>query len=69
MTIRDDAKALRNQWTDDFLKKYNGKWIAFQNGEVQNSNVNFLELSAAFEPSYEENEGPIFAYVTISALA
>ena len=68
MADANDAQRLRELWNPDSLGRFEGKWIAFKHGEVSDANANLAELSAGYQTDMANGEGPIFAFVTFSAL-
>lgn len=68
MSPEDNESLLRSQWTTEHLGEYEGKWIAFKEGEIVASNASLQVLMEPFLPSMattpNESGGPIFAFVT-----
>jgi hypothetical protein len=68
MADSSDAQRLRESWTVERLGSYEGKWIAFQYGEVRGNHFSLRELSSRFAQEISEGKGPLFAFVTFQVL-
>jgi len=68
MADSNDARQLRQRWTVEQLGSYEGKWIAFQNGEVRGNGTDLANLSSQFANDVPNGKGPLFAFVTFKVL-
>lgn len=63
MVETTDAAKLRENWREDRLGEFEGQWIAFRNGEVENTNLNLNALLERYASDIREGISPIFAFV------
>jgi hypothetical protein len=69
MATDADENFLWNQWDPEVLGKYEGQWIAFQDGRVLESHESLSELSERYMNAIPEGNGPLFAFVTFKVRA
>lgn len=63
MVESSDAAKLRDNWNEDRLGQYEGRWIAFRNGEVEGANLNLGFLLERYASDIRDGISPIFAFV------
>src|ERR1700722_16383488 len=59
MADAEDAQRLRDQWTPEVLRRYEGTWIAFKRGEVRASSSSLNDLSGRYQNEIASGDGPI----------
>ena len=67
MANLQDAEQLRNIWDPEHLGTYEGKWIAFRKGQVENNSPRLAVLADKYATDIQQDNGPLFAFVTFEA--